>query len=249
VAVAADGRTTTLESGTALMAMDMSLSATAVSISRRYAECSRFGRQYVRWKLLCDPIHRTVLEMAATRPLGTVVDIGCGRGQMGMALLERQLADRVVGFDTDAARLAEAGMAAGTLPISFHAADARTCTIPRCDTVLLIDVLYQLGTAEQSALLRRAGTSARRQILIRTMDPDRGWRSRMSRWSETIAERLHLKQHGIINPRPVPWLVGILGELGFVTETVPCWQGTPFANVLLSAARRRPNIPEETIET
>ena len=232
----------------AATAAGTSLGTTAASISRRYAGCSRFGRHYVRWKLVCDPVHRTVFEMAARRPLGTVTDIGCGRGQMGMALLERRLADRVVCLDIDAARLAEGRMAAGTLPISFHPADARTCPIPRCDTVLLIDVLYQLGPAEQSALLRRAGAATRRQMLIRTMDPDRGWRSRANRWSETVAERLHLKQPGTVDPRPIPWLVGILGELGFVTDVVPCWQGTPFANVLLAATRKDPGN-EEHLET
>jgi SAM-dependent methyltransferase len=222
-----------------MTATGMSLTVTAANVSRRYAGCSRFGRHYVRWKLVSDPIHRTVFEMAARHPLGTVADIGCGRGQMGVALLEQRLADRVVGLDLDTARLAEGRMAAGTLPISFHQADARTCPIPRCDTVLLIDVLYQLGTAEQSALLRRAGAAARRQMLIRTMDPDRGWRSRATRWSEAAAERLHIKRRGgAVNPTPIPWFVGLLRELGFETNIVPCWEGTPFANVLLIATRK-----------
>jgi hypothetical protein len=138
------------------------------------------------------------------------------------ALLERQLADRVVGLDTDAGRLAEGRTAAGTLPISFQAADARTCAIPHCDTVLLIDVLYQLETEAQSALVRRAAAAARASVILRAFDPARGWRSAVNRLSEAVCYALALKRSPVVNPCPLPWLVGLLERQGFDVELRPC---------------------------
>ena len=39
--------------------------------------------------------------------------------------------------------------------------------------------------------------------------------------------------------RPISALTRLLEERGFDTDVSPCWQGTPFANVLI-VARREP---------
>src|SRR5215475_9357310 len=54
----------------------------------RYRDCGRFARNYVAAKLHRDPVNREILSMAAKEQFGDVVDIGCGRGQLGVALLE-----------------------------------------------------------------------------------------------------------------------------------------------------------------
>jgi hypothetical protein len=157
-----------------------------------------------------------------------------------LALLEARCADRVVGLDADAAGVRAARLAAEGLRFRGEVADARTCEIPACDTVLLIDVLYQLETEAQSALLRRAAAAARASVILRAFDPALGWRSVVSRFSEAVCHAFALKRSPIVNPRPLPWLVGLLEGQGFEVEVRPCWRGTPFAGVLVVARRPRP---------
>ena len=206
-------------------------------VARRYGQSSRFTRHYVRCKLRFDPVHRELVSLARRRPLREVADIGCGRGQLGLALLEARCADRVVGLDADAAGVRAARLAAAGLRFRGEVADACTCEIPPCDTVLLIDVLYQLETEAQSALVRRAAAAARASVILRAFDPARGWRSAVNRLSEAVCYALALKRSPVVNPCPLPWLVGLLERQGFDVELRPCWRGTPFAGVLVVARR------------
>jgi SAM-dependent methyltransferase len=152
-------------------------------VERRYHACARFTRSYVRWKLRLDPVHRAVLRLAAREPFGRVVDLGCGRGQLGVALLEAGLAERLTGLDWDERLLAEAARAAGP-GARFLRADLRTAPVPEGDTLLLVDVLYQLPAEAQLGVLRRAADSARRRLVLRLFDPGRGWRSAAGRLAE-----------------------------------------------------------------
>jgi hypothetical protein len=40
-----------------------------------------------------------------------------------------------------------------------------------------------------------------------------------------------------VNALPIATIAATLEKAGFTTATVPCWRGTPFANVLLAARR------------
>ena len=206
-------------------------------VANRYATCSRFSRYFVPAKLRLDPVHKTVLDLAAEFTFGAVVDIGCGRAQLGLLLLEAHAADSVIGIDRDANVLRDARRAAGNMALILERADAGTYSIPDCDTVLLIDVLYQLPTDVQGALLGRAAGSARSAVVIRNFAPDRGWRTMVTRCSEAILRGLRLKHSPIVNPRPTDWFVTILEASGFTVARRPCSRGTPFAGMLLVATR------------
>src|SRR5262249_17668383 len=69
------------------------------------AERSRF--HYVRTKLLGDPIARMIADIAgeADGALGEVLDIGTGRGQLPILLLELGRATRARGVDWDEAKI------------------------------------------------------------------------------------------------------------------------------------------------
>ena len=208
--------------------------------ARRYRSCPRFARHYVTSKLRRDPVHRDVLALAAAAPggFGDVVDLGCGRGQIGVALLAAGLARSVLGVDRSGPALGDARRAASGLAFEAREADlAGVPDIPACDTVLLVDVLYQLGTGAALHLLRTAGRAARKRVLVRTLDPARGWRSQVTRGLERAARNWwpHAGQH--VEPLPVPVLLAALREAGFEAGVVPCWAGTPFANVLIAAER------------
>jgi SAM-dependent methyltransferase len=207
-------------------------------ISERYRGSGRFARGYVAGKLRRDPVYAALLALG---PLGAVLDLGCGRGQLGVLLLEAGLADAVHGMDWSAAHLQQGLAATDGLA---YTAERRDLTapgvLPAADTVLMIDVLYQLDTAAQRALLMAAVASARRRILIRTADPGRGLRSAFHRGIERMARPFWPHSGARVNAQAPAVIAECLRQAGFTVTAAPCWQGTPFANVLLRAERTAP---------
>jgi SAM-dependent methyltransferase len=211
-------------------------------VARRYKGGSPFTRGYVGTKLRTDPLHLAVLAIAAREPFGDVIDIGCGFAQLDVALLEAQLARSALGLDINSRHLDEAVRAATGLAFQAEQRDfAIHSAIPPGDTILIMDVLHLLKTDDQARLLHEATGSARKRILLRTLDPDRGWRSLLTRGLETLGRRIWPNAGTQVNPRPVAWLSKQLQMQGFEVEVVPCWSGTPFASVLLVARRAEEN--------
>ena len=83
------------------------LRAVLHQVAARYSHGSRFTRRYTRSKLRNDPVNRMVLERAVADGFGHVLDLGCGRGQLDLALLEGGGARSVLGFDWCEAALAD----------------------------------------------------------------------------------------------------------------------------------------------
>lgn len=206
-------------------------------VVRRYHGRSRYTQGYVAGKLRIDPVHRAVLDLAAAEPFGRVADLGCGRAQLGVALLEAGLATSLAGLDWDAGELADARHAAAGLDATFTQADLRDAAVPAADTILIIDVLYQMPAAAQLDLLARAAASARSRLIARVFDPDRGWRSRVGWLSEAGIWASGAYRRASIRPLPLPELTSALGRAGFACETRPCWGVMPLPNVLLIARR------------
>lgn len=176
--------------------------------------------------------------MAAQEPFGEVVDLGCGHGQLGVALLAAGLARSVLGVDRAGPALADACRAGAGLPFAVRQADlAADPGVPACDTVLLVDVLYQLGAGPALRLLRAAAAAARERVVVRTLDPGEGWRSRLAVALERAGRRWWPHAGRQVEPLAVPVLLAALREEGFAASAVPCWRGTPFANVLIAARR------------
>lgn len=209
-------------------------------VAGRYGGANRFTRHYVGAKLRGDPVHAAVLALGHARRLGTVLDIGCGRGQLALALLVAGVAGHVTGMDRDAAALHAARTAAGALPFLAVAHDLAAEThnpLPLADCVLMVDVLYQLDTPAQRRLLASAMLAAREMVVLRTLDPDRGLRSRIGIGLERLALRRWPHSGSLVNPRPVAELCGALAQGDFTAAVTPCWAGTPLANVLVVAHR------------
>lgn len=218
--------------------------AVLARVARRYRGLSRFARHYVESKLRLDPAGPALLELGRAEPFGRVVDLGAGYGQFGLALLEGGVAESVVALDRREPALRAATEAAAGLPFEARVADLaagaalRLPELPACDTVLLIDLLYQLPTAAQAALLEAAGQAAARIVLVRTPDPDDRTRFRFTSLLERVLRLAWPSSGSHVNARPVGWVAGILIGAGFHVTLLPCRQGTPFANVLLVARRR-----------
>jgi uncharacterized protein (DUF2062 family)/SAM-dependent methyltransferase len=211
--------------------------AAVLRVATRYAGGRRSAFHYARGKMLGDPVVRRVWELAAEETLGEVSDVGSGRGQLGILLLESGGATKVTGFDWDRAKVKDAGRAASGLAASFEEGDLRTHDVASCDTAVLVDVLHYLTDEEQDALLVRAARAARQRVVIRDLDPDRGWRSRMTRVQEAVTTAVRWNRGARVRVRPIACITRVLEAEGFEVVVEPCWAGTPFANVLVLGRR------------
>lgn len=209
----------------------------AARVVERYSGASRYARGFVQGKLLTDPATGAILRLAAeTGGFGRVSDLGCGRGQVGLALLLAGLAESVEGLDLDAGKIRDAGRAAGGLPARYEAADLALAPVPPCDTVLIFDVLLQMPVGAQLDLVARMGEAARRRVVIRAFDPDCGWRAALGSAMEQAGRRLR-RDGSEFRPLPLERLAAPLKERGFAVRVAPCWGWTPLPNVMLVAER------------
>ena len=206
----------------------------------RYRGCDKFTRYYVACKLRMDPVHRAVLDLARAAPFGRVIDAGCGRGQLAVALMEDGGATSILCMDRDARALTQLRMAANGLALQTVLGDLASHQPDAAETVLLIDVLYQLPSDVQLDLLRRVAEAAGRRVIIRTGNPAGGWRSGLSHALERIGRGIWPTYGERFNPLPIARLVSAVEGLGFMVRQEPCSQGTPFASVLLVADRITP---------
>jgi 2-polyprenyl-3-methyl-5-hydroxy-6-metoxy-1,4-benzoquinol methylase len=202
----------------------------------RVAE-QRSTYHYVGIKLRRDPATRAIARLA---PLGDVLDIGCGRGHLALFLLESGLARSVRGFDWDDEKIALAKRAGEGLDASFEAKDVRLARFESADTVLLVDVLHYMDVGAQDELLECAAEMVRPggRLVVRDVTSRRGWRSIVTLFVEWLAMRVRLNLGSRLSVRDVAGeLVPRLEAKGMRCTIEPCWEGTPFSNVLLVATR------------
>ncbi len=209
-------------------------------VARRYDTVS--ARMYAKGKLGSDPIAAQMLALGAELgSLGRVVDVGCGRGQMGLLALEAGVATEVTGFDWDAKKVEEGNRAAAVDPplaARFTQGDVREHPIASADTLLLFDVLHYLTDVQQAALVDRIVAAAPRTILVRELDPDRGWRSFTTRTQEAVTTFFGYNVGERVRVRPIADVTGPLESAGYEVRVEPSWGSTPFANVAITARRR-----------
>ena len=231
-------------------------------VASRYASPSspiareRTRFHYLRAKLLADPAPRVVADIAgaALEGFGAVLDIGTGRGQVPMMLLELGRASSACGIDWDAAKIADARRAvppesAHAKPIAnFLVGDLRATAFEPADTVLLIDVLHYFSEAEQDAILDRAAAAVRPggRILVRDADTRRGWRSWTTLIEEWVFTFLHFNRGERVRFRPTREIAARLESAGLACAVRSAWGKTPFSNVLVVGERRRHPTEQET---
>lgn len=163
-------------------------------------------------------LHRALVELTVARPLGDLLDIGCGQGRLLKLLASR--AHRVVGvdIDPDARRLARAEVLLAGLP-NCTLRHGNMSSLPfvdsEFDTVIVDDVLNDaadptLVLAEASRLLRDGG----RLLLLSSLDSSRV--ADVVRDFTTWAAKTGLR---MAPPRAIPdknpaWLLAVAGAAG-----------------------------------
>jgi len=197
----------------------------------RYRAAPRGDRYYVRYKLELDPVLR---ELATLGPLGDVVDVGAGRGQLGVCLFELGLVRSLAGCDHDAHKV---GLARAALPEAHISVDsAETYVFPRADTILFVDVLHYLTPGAQDHVLGRAAGVLQNggRLLIREVeDARRG--SSLTRAFERIGLFFGVNRGKSFAFRPLSEITATLTRLGFICERRDASSGTPLSNALVIA--------------
>jgi uncharacterized protein (DUF2062 family)/SAM-dependent methyltransferase len=203
------------------------------------AERSRF--HYVRTKLLGDPVARMIADVEGDAPaaLGEVLDIGTGRGQLPILLVELGRASRARGVDWDAEKIEAGTKAAEGLPVELAQGDARSAAYAPADTVLLIDLIHYFQVEEQDEILRRAARAVRPggRLLVREADTERGLRSAVTLLEERVFTFVRFNEGERVRFRAAREIVAVLAAEGLRCEVRPAWGKTPFANVLVIGRR------------
>lgn len=202
----------------------------------RYAAAPKSARHYVSSKLAFDPAIDAIFRLA--QPFGTTLDAGCGRGQLGLCLVELGRVERLRGFDWDAGKVEIANQAAGEAA-TYEVGDLTTHPLDNVDTILCIDVLHYLPIAEQDALLGRAFAALRPggRLIVRDVDASRIG-SIWTRAAEHIGAFFGINRAGTLAFRTRDEIVSILRTLGAQTDGATA-TGGPLTNVLIVAEKKR----------
>jgi uncharacterized protein (DUF2062 family)/trans-aconitate methyltransferase len=211
----------------------------------RYRSAPIGDRIYVAMKLNTDPVTRLLAELPGE--LGRVLDAGAGRGQFGLFLRELGRCSELSGFDSDV-RKVDVAQRASAEAARFETLDLLELPQRNFDTLLLIDVLHYLSLPEQDELLRRAARCVENgRIVIRELDAGApgelpkgrsAVRSAVTRGFEWLAKiSRYNRGRGGRHYRPARQIVDQLTSSGFSCEVLGASEGTPFANVLIVAAR------------
>lgn len=212
---------------------------------QRYAAAPPGDRYYVAAKLRTDPC---VAQVAALGKLGDVLDAGCGRGQLGLLLVELGLVDELLGFDFDARKVEIARRAAGDRAI-LRVDDLERAQLASVDTLLLIDVLHYLSIAKQDSLLERAAKCLRPggRIIVREVDAASAKKSFLTRALEYVGTRFgYNRAAASLGFRPLLEIQRELERHGLRCELAATEPGALLENRLLVAHAAPAEPPSAT---
>ncbi len=163
-------------------------------------------------------LHRALLELTLARPLGDLLDVGCGQGRLLKLLASR--AHQVVGVDVDAdaRRLARAELLLAGLPnCSLRQGEMHALPFDDAsfDTIILDEVLRESAQPQQALLeARRLLRPGGRILLLSKTDAAsaRPLGEQLSGWAAATGLRLS-------PPRPIPrmapvWLLAVATPAG-----------------------------------
>jgi uncharacterized protein (DUF2062 family) len=183
---------------------------------RRYDGLHPRFKWYARMKYRMDPCYRAIAPLV---PEGAfTVDLGTGLGMLPVLLGLCGGGRRALGIEWDADKVACGLHAARALTgVEIAAGDVRSCALPPCDVITLVDVLHYYGADEQRTLLGRCKEALRPggRLLVREGDRERTGGARFTRLVERAMVRLGWNRGPTVRFRPVAELRADLEALGF----------------------------------
>lgn len=232
--------------------METAVHALLNASARPYLRGGPYPYFFAQGKLRMDPIFRAILRSGSIPDGARLLDLGCGQYLLAAILLAARAQHQagswprdwppppqpatLTGIEKDPNCAKWARKALGTR-VQVHTADLRDVELPDADIVALFDVLHYLDQAEQLVLLDKIAHALREggTMLMRVADTQAGWRFRLTR----IVDHSTILMGGRLSARFFCRTIGdwtrLLARFGFRIEHQPMSQGTPFANILLTA--------------
>jgi len=223
---------------------------------------------FARGKLGGDPVFAHLLASGLLSDRSRILDIGCGQGLLTSWLLAAKacaarghwpaawrpapaaahvrgvelMAHDVKRAERALARAVEGG------EVDFLQADMCNTEFAQSDAVVILDVLHYVPVPAQDDVLARVRQclSPGGVLLLRVGDAAGGLPFAISNWVDHVVTTLRGHRLGTLHCRPLAAWQQALQKLGFVVQTQPMSQGTPFANVLL-IARLPPTQPVDPL--
>lgn len=222
--------------------------------ARKYLPTGIVNWEFVRGKLKYDPLYLDLLKTNILPWRGLLLDLGCGRGILLAALQTAETLDTngewragwpspprglaMTGIDMRAEHIA-AARAALRENVELRRDDLRTCPLPSCEALLLLDVLFYLAPGEQQDLIARAAgaLSPGGLLLIREADADAGWRFILTRCAERLCALARGRWRQRHHYRGAHVWKRLLESHGLAVRLRPMSAGTPYSNVLFVARK------------
>ena len=169
---------------------------------------------------------------------GLVLDLGCGYGIMSH-LITTQYPDRaVIGVDMSSRRVKAARRSADHRGnMEFHIADIREAHIPRCDAVMMIDMLAMISYQNQKRLLTRCYENLRDGGVLVVKDTCKSpyWKYAYVYMEDMIKTRLRVFGREITEHSLHFWdvqeFLKLLDGIGFHATAIPLKSRLPYPGV------------------
>lgn len=193
----------------------------------RYGRLEVHPRLFARFKLKWDVLFEELSHfLDGDRPLGTVLDIGCGFGVPGCWVLERFDKARIYGIDPDPERIRVAALVFGDRgrAVCDLAPNIPAAREP-ADAALLLDMIHFLDDDGLKLTLRRlhGALDDAATLILRAVVPPPG---RTSLHWKLDALRMKLKRIPAFH-RPVNAITAMIAESGFQVRQTALSGGNP----------------------
>jgi len=187
-----------------------------------------------RWYLFSFP------SLAHYLPHGDVfVDLGCGYGVWAFYMAQLRPQARILGSDPDDEKVkiaAEIARQNGLTRLEFSTGKAQDISLPPCNLISLVDILYLIPFDEQIEILQKCADALLPggRIMVKEIGSRPRWKYMVNYLEEVLAVRvLRITRGSEFYFRSEQEWKDILDNLGLQTRVIPLDAGYVHSHVLI----------------